>query len=58
MSDATSVFNVFFTGTVNIILILCIVFSAAFVLWTRWKEGAEEHAQKGAETNVNELGVS
>ena len=54
----TAVNSVFFTGTVNIILILCIVLSIAFVSWTRWKEGVEERTQQGGETRANELGVS
>jgi putative tricarboxylic transport membrane protein len=58
MSDASSVFNVFFTGAVNITLIVCIVLSVAFVLWTRRKESAEESARPSTETRVNELGVS
>ena len=58
LSDATSIGNVFFTGTVNIVIIMCIVLSIAFVAWTRWKEDAEERAQQSAGTRVNELGVS
>ena len=62
MSDASSVFNVFFTGAVNLTLIVLIVLSVGFVAWTRWKEGAEEgaqqNAQQGVETRTNELGVS
>lgn len=58
MSDATSVMNVFFTGTVNIVIIMCIVLSIAFVAWTRRKEDAEEHTQQSGETRASELGVS
>jgi len=38
ISDATSVWNVFFTGTVNLILIALSVLSIAFVVWTRRKD--------------------
>jgi putative tricarboxylic transport membrane protein len=58
LSDATSVGRVFFTGTVNILLIMCTVLSIAFVAWTRRKDGAEERAQRRAEIRANELGVS
>ena len=35
IADATSIANVFFTGTVNIILITLSVLSIAFVMWSR-----------------------
>jgi putative tricarboxylic transport membrane protein len=38
ISDATSVARVFFTGSLNIMLIGLSILSIAFVVWTRWKE--------------------
>ena len=50
IADATSIGGVFFTGTLNVILIALSVFSIAFVVWTRWREQVQEHAsQQGAE---------
>jgi putative tricarboxylic transport membrane protein len=40
ISDATSIGRVFFTGTLNIILIALSVLSIGFVVWTRHKERA------------------
>ncbi len=44
IADATSVGRVFFTGTVNIILITLTVLSVAFVVWTRVRDRAQERA--------------
>jgi putative tricarboxylic transport membrane protein len=44
IADATSIGNVFFTGTVNIILITLSVLSIAFVMWSRSKDRARERA--------------
>jgi len=44
ISDATSIGNVFFTGTVNIILITLTVLSIAFAMWSRFKEWVRERA--------------
>jgi TRAP-type C4-dicarboxylate transport system permease large subunit len=44
ISDATSIGRVFFTGTVNIILIALSVLSVAFVVWTRGRDRAQERA--------------
>lgn len=49
ISDASSVGKVFFTGTVNIILIALSIFSIAFVVWTRRKDQALERANASAE---------
>ena len=50
IADATSIGGVFFTGTLNVILIALSVFSITFVVWTRWREQVQEHAsQQGAE---------
>lgn len=38
ISDATSVWNVFFTGTINIILITLSVLSIVLVVWTRRRD--------------------
>ena len=38
ISDATSVWNVFFTGTINIILITLSILSIALVVWTRHRD--------------------
>jgi putative tricarboxylic transport membrane protein len=45
ISDATSVWNVFFTGTVNLILIGLSVLSIAFVIWTRHKDKIADREQ-------------
>lgn len=58
LSDATSVGNVFFTGTINITLITITVLSSAFVAWTRWKDSVANRAELDAETRENEQGVS
>ncbi len=52
ISDATSVWNVFFTGTVNVILIALSVLSIGFVVWTRRKDRAAAR-EKGATANRN-----
>ncbi len=44
ISDATSIGNVFFTGTVNIILITVTVLSISLVAWARWKSQKDERA--------------
>jgi len=44
ISNASSVGWVFFTGTVNIILIALSVFSIAFVAWSHFKDRARERA--------------
>jgi putative tricarboxylic transport membrane protein len=55
LSDATSVGRVFFTGTVNIILIAITVLSIVFVARSRWKESAAargrsaDHAEQALE---------
>jgi len=49
IADATSVWNVFFTGTVNIILIALSVLSIVFVVWTRRMERAQERASASAD---------
>ncbi len=49
ISDATSIGRVFFTGTVNIILITLSVLSVAFVVLARWKDRAQERAGASVE---------
>jgi putative tricarboxylic transport membrane protein len=49
IADATSVANVFFTGTINIILITITVLSISLVVWSRWKDQAAERASAAAE---------
>ncbi|NNE86157.1 MAG: C4-dicarboxylate ABC transporter permease, partial [Alphaproteobacteria bacterium] len=49
ISDATSIGRVFFTGTLNIILIALSVLSISFVVWTRRKERAQEFASPQGE---------
>jgi putative tricarboxylic transport membrane protein len=49
ISDATSIGRVFFTGTVNIILITLSVLSVAFVVWSRRKDRAQERASASVE---------
>ena len=49
ISDATSVGRVFFTGTVNIILIALSALSIAFVVLSRLKDGAQERASPSVE---------
>jgi hypothetical protein len=49
IADATSIGHVFFTGTVNIILIALSVFSIAFVVWTHRRERALKRARASAE---------
>jgi putative tricarboxylic transport membrane protein len=51
MADATSVGNVFFSGTLNIILIALTVLSISVVVWTQWKGQALERAGASAEDN-------
>ena len=50
ISDATSIGRVFFTGTLNIVLIALSVLSISFVVWARWREGAQERANQSAES--------
>jgi len=50
ISDATSIGRVFFTGTLNTILITLSVLSIAFVVWARMKEMAQERASQTAES--------
>ncbi len=50
ISEATSIGRVFFTGTLNIVLIALSVFSIAFVVWTRRRERALEHISEQEET--------
>ena len=38
ISDATSILNVFFTGTINLILIALTVVSVGLVIWTRQRD--------------------
>jgi putative tricarboxylic transport membrane protein len=45
ISDATSVARVFFTGTLNTILIALSVLSIGFVVWTRWKEQTNKQGE-------------
>ena len=47
ISDATSIGSVFFSGTVNIILIAITVLSIVFVVWSRMKERAQETRRAG-----------
>jgi putative tricarboxylic transport membrane protein len=49
VADATSVGNVFFSGTLNIILIALTVLSISVVVWTQWKGQALERAGASAE---------
>ena len=49
MSDASSVGNVFFSGTLNIILIALTVLSIAVVVWTQSQGRALERATASAE---------
>jgi C4-dicarboxylate transporter len=49
IADATSVGNVFFTGTINITLITITVLSISLVVWSRWKDKAEEHTSAAVE---------
>ncbi|MGI9387466.1 MAG: tripartite tricarboxylate transporter permease [Methyloligellaceae bacterium] len=49
MSDATSIGKVFFSGTLNIILITVTVLSIAFVVWTRRRDRADESASVSVE---------
>jgi len=49
IADATSVWNVFFTGTINIILISFSVLSIAFVVWSRRMDRAQERASVSTE---------
>ncbi len=55
MSDASSVFNVFFSGILNIILITLSVLSIAFVVWTQRQDRAEERAQERAKERASAL---
>ena len=45
ISDATSVARVFFTGTLNTILIALSVLSIGFVVWARWKEQTNKQGE-------------
>ena len=49
ISDATSIGDVFFTGTVNIILITITVLSISLVAWSRRKEWARQRARDSIE---------
>ena len=49
ISDATSIGKVFFSGTLNIILISVTVLSIFFVVWTRRRERAQERASVSVE---------
>jgi len=49
MSDATSIGNVFFTGTVNLILIALTVFSVALAILAHRKDRAQERASDSTE---------
>jgi len=49
MADASSIGNVFFSGTLNIILITLTVLSLSFVVWTRRKDRAQERASDSVE---------
>ncbi len=53
ISDATSIGRVFFTGTLNIILIALSVLSISFVVWTRRRERVQAQAQ--AQENASSL---
>ena len=46
IADASSVFSVFFTGTINITLITLSIVSVGFVVWARHKDSTQKH--KGA----------
>jgi putative tricarboxylic transport membrane protein len=46
IADASSVFKVFFTGTINIILITLSILSVGFVVWARYRDSIQE--RKGA----------
>ena len=48
IADATSIGHVFFTGTVNIILISLSVLSIAFVVWSHRRERAPKGASAPA----------
>lgn len=52
IADATSVWNVFFTGTVNIILIALSVLSIAFVVWTQRVERVQKRASASAKDQL------
>ncbi|MDA0241386.1 MAG: tripartite tricarboxylate transporter permease, partial [Proteobacteria bacterium] len=49
ISDATSIGRVFFTGTLNIILITLTVLSVSVIVWARWNDGRLERARVAAE---------
>ena len=49
IADATSIGNVFFTGTINIMLIALTVVSISLVIWTRRRDRAQERASVSAE---------
>ena len=51
ISDATSVWNVFFTGTINIILITLSVLSIVVVVWSRQRD--RMLARNGAATGIS-----
>lgn len=49
IADASSIGKIFFTGTINIILIAFTVLSVAFVVWARMKERADERRDMSVE---------
>jgi putative tricarboxylic transport membrane protein len=49
ISDASSIGRIFFTGTVNIILIALSILSISFVVWTRRRDLAQERASERGE---------
>ncbi len=49
ISEASSISRVFLTGTVNIILIAVTVLSVFFVVWSSWRDRAQERASASVE---------
>jgi len=56
IADATSIGHVFFTGTINIILIVLTILSIALVLWARWKDHVRERASTRLEDRTEVVG--